>query len=94
MPAIGDFGSLAAGLTTSFAPSTSTTSAWPNSLLMSSISNTWSYGTSASASSTFMWPGMRPGHRVDRVLAPCTPLCGQLFASSFSACCARATARP
>ena len=36
------------------------TSAWPNSPLMSSISKTWSYGTSASASSTFMWPGMRP----------------------------------
>ena len=43
MPAIGDFGSfLAAGLTTSLAPSTSTTSVWPNSLLMSSISNTCS----------------------------------------------------
>ena len=43
MPAIGDFGSvLAAGLTTSLAPSTSTTSAWPNSELMSSISNTCS----------------------------------------------------
>ncbi|VVQ24690.1 hypothetical protein PS938_05635 [Pseudomonas fluorescens] len=43
MPAIGDFGSFfAAGLTTSLAPNTSTTSAWPNSELMSSISNTWS----------------------------------------------------
>ena len=61
MPAIGDFGSFfAAGFTTSFAPSTSTTSAWPNSPLMSSISYTRSYGTSASASSTFMCPGIRP----------------------------------
>ena len=42
MPAIADFGSLAAGLTTSLAPSTSTTSVWPNSPLMSSISTTWS----------------------------------------------------
>ena len=33
---------------------------WANSPLISSISATWSYGTSASASSTFMWPGMRP----------------------------------
>jgi len=42
MPAIGDFGSFAAGFTTSFAPSTNTTSVWPNSPLMSSISATWS----------------------------------------------------
>jgi hypothetical protein len=54
MPKIALPGILAAGLTTSLAPSTSTTSVWRRSGLMSSISNTWSYGTSASASSTFM----------------------------------------
>ena len=42
MMVFGDFGSLAAGLTTSLAPSTSTTSVSPNSELISSISNTWS----------------------------------------------------
>ena len=94
MPAMGDFGSfLAAGLTTSFAPSTSTTSVCPNSLLMSSISKTWSYGTSASASSTFMWPGMRPATGWIAYLTV-TPRSVSFSASSFSACCARATARP
>ncbi|MCY1445621.1 hypothetical protein D9M71_621460 [compost metagenome] len=94
MPAIGDFGSfLAAGLTTSFAPSTSTTSAWPNSELMSSISNTWSYGTSASASSTFMCPGMRPATGWIAYFTV-TPRWVSFSVSSLSACCARATARP
>ncbi len=51
---------LAAGLVTSLAPITSETSVRWNSGLASSISLSWSYGTSASASSTFMWPGMRP----------------------------------
>ncbi len=94
MPAIGDLGSvLAAGLTTSLAPSTSTTSAWPNSLLMSSISKTWSYGTSASASSTFMWPGMRPATGWIAYFTV-TPFSVSSSVSSFRACCARATARP
>ena len=53
------------------------TSAWPNSPLMSSISNTWSYGTSASASSTFMWPGMRPATGWIAYLTV-TPFCDQL----------------
>ena len=54
------------------------TSAWPNSPLMSSISNTWSYGTSASASSTFMWPGMRPATGWIAYLTV-TPLCDELL---------------
>ena len=44
---------------------------------MSSISKTWSYGTSASASSTFMWPGMRPATGWIAYLTV-TPLCGEL----------------
>ena len=51
---------LAAGLVTSFAPMITTTSVWANSGLISSISMRRSYGMSASASSTFMWPGIRP----------------------------------
>ena len=50
----------AAGLTTSQAPTTSTTSVLAKSSLMSCISKSFSYSTSASASSTCMWPGMRP----------------------------------
>ena len=69
------------------------TSAWPNSPLMSSISNTWSYGTSASASSTFMWPGMRPATGWIAYFTV-TPLSVSFSASSFTACWARATARP
>ena len=53
-------GRRAAGLVTSFAPTTSATSACGNSGLISSISLSCGYGTFASASSTFMWPGMRP----------------------------------
>ena len=50
----------AEGLMTSLAPMTSATSVRANSPLISSISLSFAYGTSASASSTFMWPGMRP----------------------------------
>ena len=61
MPEIGHVGSVrAAGLTTSLAPTTSTTSVVANCGLTSSISLSCSYGTLASASSTFMWPGIRP----------------------------------
>ena len=60
---------------------------------MSSISNTWSYGTSASASSTFMWPGMRPATGWIAYFTV-TPFSISLVASSLTACCARATARP
>ena len=51
---------MAAGLTTSQAPTTSTASVAAKSSLMSFISKSFSYSTSASASSTCMWPGMRP----------------------------------
>lgn len=61
MPAMGLPGSSAAeGLTVSFAPITRTTEVLPRSSLMSSISRTMSYGTLASARSTFMCPGSRP----------------------------------
>ena len=56
----------ASGFVTSLAPITSETSVRPNSPLISSISLSWSYGTSASASSTFMWPGHPARDRVDR----------------------------
>ena len=61
IPAIGELGSFfAAGLVTSFAPITTATSICGISGLISSISLSCSYGTSASASRTFMWPGIRP----------------------------------
>ena len=50
----------AAGFVTSFAPTTSATSVRGNSGFASSMSRSCGYGTFASASSTFMWPGMRP----------------------------------
>ena len=50
----------AAGFVTSLAPTTRATSQRSNSGLISSISLSWGYGTLASASSTFMWPGIRP----------------------------------
>mmetsp|Transcript_10068 Transcript_10068/g.18736 ORF Transcript_10068/g.18736 Transcript_10068/m.18736 type:complete len:204 (-) Transcript_10068:1297-1908(-) len=52
--------SCAAEFTTSLAPMTRTTSKFSMSGLTSSISRTHSWGTPASASSTFIWPGMRP----------------------------------
>uniref|UniRef100_A0A2M3ZUJ7 Putative secreted peptide n=1 Tax=Anopheles braziliensis TaxID=58242 RepID=A0A2M3ZUJ7_9DIPT len=52
--------SSAALLTVSFAPITSTKSVSEKSSLISSISSTSSYGTPASASSTFNCPGIRP----------------------------------
>src|SRR4029453_12653113 len=52
---------------------------------MSSISNTWSYGTSASASSTFMCPGMRPATGWMAYLTV-TPLCVRFSATSLTAC--------
>ena len=58
---MGDSGFVrASGFVTSFAPMMSDTSVRENSGLASSISLSWSYGTSASASRTFMCPGMRP----------------------------------
>ena len=60
MPEIALPGRRAAGLVTSLAPMTSATSARANSGLISSISLSCGYGTLASASSTFMWPGIRP----------------------------------
>ena len=56
----------------SLAPMTIATSVSGKSSLSSSISNTMSYGTLASASSTFMWPGMRPatGWMPKRTLMP------------------------
>src|SRR5213594_2070939 len=52
--------SRAAGFTTSLAPITSATSHCGMSGLISSISTSAVYGMFASASSTFMWPGIRP----------------------------------
>ena len=56
----------------SLAPITMTTSVSGKSSLISSISRTMSYGTFASASSTFMCPGRRPatGWMAKRTLAP------------------------
>src|SRR6476620_5971231 len=66
IPAIGESGSfLAAGLVTSFAPITTATSVRGISGLISSISLSCSYGTSASASRTFMWAGIRMDREVD-----------------------------
>jgi hypothetical protein len=65
MPAMGEPGSsAAAGLTVSFAPMTSTTSVSAKSSLISSSSSTMSYGTLASASSTFM-ARQAPGDGMD-----------------------------
>ena len=69
-------GRRAAGLVTSLAPTTSTTSVAGNSGLISSRSFSCGYGAFASASSTFMCPGIRPATGwiavadVDAVLAP------------------------
>src|SRR5438270_2354360 len=60
MPEMAVPGRRAAGLTTSLAPMTRATSVRANSGLISSMLLSWGYGTSASASRTFMWPGMRP----------------------------------
>ena len=51
---------LAAGFTTSLAPTTRTTSVCGKVGLISSISTNCSYGTFASASKTFICPGIRP----------------------------------
>ena len=94
MPAIGEPGSsAAAGLTVSFAPITSTTSVPSKSALISSSSSTMSYGTFASASSTFMWPGRRPatGWMPKRTS---TPRARSLFVRSATGYCACATAMP
>ena len=60
MPEMSLPGRRAAGLVTSLAPMTRATSALANSGLISSISLSCGYGTFASASSTFMCPGIRP----------------------------------
>ena len=94
MPAMGLAGSvIALGFTMSLAPMISTTSVSGKSSLISSISKTMSYGTDASASSTFMCPGSRPatGWIAKRTLM------SFFFSSSTTsqtACCARATAMP
>ncbi|SKY61437.1 Uncharacterised protein [Mycobacteroides abscessus subsp. abscessus] len=69
------------------------TSVRVNSPLMSSISFIESYGTSASASSTFMWPGIRPATGWIAYLTS-TPLSSNRSAISLTVCCAWATARP
>ncbi|MNS92563.1 hypothetical protein D3C72_1267060 [compost metagenome] len=94
MPAMGLPGSSSApGLTMSLAPTTSTTSAFSKSSLISSISSTMSYGTRASASSTFMCPGKRPatGWMPKRTLTPCAR---SRRAISLMVPCACATAMP
>ena len=77
----------------SLAPITIATSVFGKSSLISSISNTMSYGTFASASSTFMWPGMRPatGWMPKRTL---TPRSRSTLVISYTVCCACATAMP
>ena len=77
----------------SLAPITIATSVSGKSSLISSISSTMSYGTFASASSTFMWPGMRPatGWMAKRTL---TPFSRSIFVISYTVCCACATAMP
>ena len=94
MPAIGLLGSSwAAGFTISFAPSIITTSVSGKSELISSISRTISYGTFASARSTFIWPGRRPA-------TGCMPNLTSFFfalsldVNSETALCAWATAIP
>ncbi|CAM5263295.1 hypothetical protein SVIOM74S_03384 [Streptomyces violarus] len=73
--------SVAAGLTVSLAPMTRTTEVAAKSSLISSISRTMSYGTFASASSTFMCPGSQAGDGVDaeaHLDAPLAQLARQL----------------
>ena len=84
---------LAAGFRTSLAPITTTASAFSKSSLIASISNSFSYGTSASASSTFMCPGIRPatGCIANLTLAPFP---SRSSASCFTWCCACASAIP
>ena len=84
---------MADGLVTSLAPITYTTSAVLNSLLICSSSNTSSYGTLASASSTFMWPGMRPATGWMAYFTS-TPSFFRVSAISRRECCACATAMP
>ena len=52
-----------------------------------------SYGTPASASSTFMCPGMRPATGWIANFTS-TPASTSSFTNSYSLCCAWATARP
>src|SRR5918994_282977 len=83
----------ASGFTVSFAPITSATSVCGSSGLMSSISLSCSYGTSASASSTFMCPGIRPatGWIAYRTS---TPFASRSSPRLRTSCCACATASP
>ena len=83
----------AAGFTTSFAPTTSTTSVFLNSGLISSISLSDSYGTFASASSTFMCPGIRPATGW-MPKSTSTPRASSAVASSAIVCWPCATASP
>mmetsp|Transcript_19233 Transcript_19233/g.49318 ORF Transcript_19233/g.49318 Transcript_19233/m.49318 type:complete len:205 (-) Transcript_19233:2459-3073(-) len=85
--------SCAAELVMSFAPTTSTTSIFSISGLTSSISRTHSCGTPASASSTFIWPGMRPatGWMPNLTVMPASR---HAEAISPTLPCARATAMP
>jgi hypothetical protein len=60
---------------------------------MSSISTSASYGTSASASSTFMCPGMRPATGWIANFTSISRLLSWSY-SSRTRCCACATAMP
>ena len=93
MPETGMPGRRAAGLVTSFAPTTSATSVRENSVLISSISLICGYGTFASASRTFMCPGIRPATGWIAYVTS-TPRASSSSASSWTACCACATANP
>src|SRR6056300_1380502 len=81
------------GFVTSFAPITNATSALAKSLLISSNSNTSSYGTFASANKTFICPGIRPA---TGCIAYETLISFFFKVSTISlkACCACATAIP
>ena len=84
---------LAAGFVTSFAPMTTATSDRLNSEFISSKSFSSSYGTSASASNTFMCPGILPATGCIAYLID-APLSFSISASSRTWCCACATANP
>ena len=94
IPAIAHVGSVSAsGFTVSFAPTTIDRSVSSIESASSSIPSTMSYGTFASASSTFMCPGRRPatGWMSKSTVLPRLRRISQIAAI---ACCPRATARP
>jgi len=76
-----------------FTQKISAASACANSPLISSRSKILSYGTPASASSTFMWPGMRPATGWMANFTS-TPASSRIDVISHTLCWACATAMP